>query len=161
MAETKHKHESDEKQSIMPRWVVYVPVFYLLLITLLAIIRNQFGSVLPDYLIHPFGQMPLSVPWFGALGAITASLHGIFLHNRDWKHSYDYWYMLNVPVGAIFGVFTYLFLIVIVQAATDKVDMQSTLVFPLAAFIMGYSQRDFLRLLRRASSVIFGSNNKN
>ena len=33
------------------------------------------------------GVLPLGVPWFGALGAVTLSLYGVFDHNRVGHHN--------------------------------------------------------------------------
>ena len=38
------------------------------------------------------GQLPVGVVWFGATGAVIASLFGIFVHNKAWDPSYNYWH---------------------------------------------------------------------
>ncbi len=141
----------DKAKTSMPKWLLIFPIVYLCILTALLSHHLRGPSLLT------FGNMPLSAPWFGALGGVMVSLQGIFAHNDKWDSSYNYWHIFSGVVGAVFGVFSFLFLIVIVKTsgATMDSNKNSSFVFPLAAFILGYSQQEFPILLRRATSLIF------
>jgi hypothetical protein len=105
--------------------------------------------------------MPLSVVWFGALGGVVISLQGIFFHNTNWSKDYNYWHAFSGIIGAIYGVISYLFLIVIVKMAVSTQSVSyDTSVFPLAAFTLGYAQKQFNSLIQEIFDVIFRPGNK-
>ncbi len=135
----------------MKKWVLIFPSFYILALVILLLYRGAFKH------LYPLEGMPFTVPWFGALGGVIASLEGIFLHNQNWEDKYKYWHMFSGIVGSAFGLFSYLFIIVVVKTSGASMGSNhSSLIFPLAAFVLGFSQQDFPKLLRRATAVIFG-----
>jgi hypothetical protein len=50
------------------------------------------------------GLVPVAVPWFGALGAVTISLEGVFLWNDHWIRTYDCWHIGRPLFGAVLGI---------------------------------------------------------
>ena len=49
-------------------------------------------------------NIPLSVIWFGMLGAVLCSLQGIIQHGDDFDPSFNYWHVARPLVGAIVGL---------------------------------------------------------
>lgn len=46
--------------------------------------------LLVDKILNPIGGViPVGVPWFGALGATTLSIYGVFDHNTEWDTSWN------------------------------------------------------------------------
>lgn len=144
----------------MPWWIVLFPITSLLILVVLAILRVTLKSHIPSEVLYPFHKMPLSVIWFGALGGVTISLQGIFFHNDDWQDKFKYWYMFSGIVGAIYGVISYLFLLVIVKVATNQSSGMQPDIFALAAFTIGYAQKQFHSLIQEVFNVIFKPGNK-
>jgi hypothetical protein len=60
--------------------------------------------------------LPIAVPWFGALGAVTISLEGVFLLNNQWDSKYNYWHIGRPLFGAVLGIVAF-FLFVVIGAA--------------------------------------------
>src|SRR5258708_34805823 len=74
---------------VMPRWTFWLAIGYAIALFAVAVAyldKVSWLSWLPD----PLGPIPLSVPWFGALGGMTIGLRGIFRHNQSWDPSYKY-----------------------------------------------------------------------
>ena len=136
--------------------MIIYPILYLVVMILLAIFWSPISKHLSSSIVHPFHLMPLSVIWFGALGGVVISLQGIFFNNRQWLKSYNYWYALSPVIGAIYGVFSYLFIIVILKSvsSTQTIDSSSTF-FALAAFTLGYAQEQVHSLIVEVFSLIF------
>ena len=60
------------------------------------------GLYFNDVLIHrqTLGTLPIAVPWWGAVGAVTLSLTGVFEHpSNTWKKDYAYWYWSRPFIG--------------------------------------------------------------
>ena len=49
------------------------------------------------------GPLPVGIVWFGATGAVIASLRGIFFYNKNWNSSYDYWHYSRPVFGMVTG----------------------------------------------------------
>lgn len=99
------------------------------------------------------GTVPLSALWAGALGGVVSSLQGMFYHYKHWNHGYDLWHVFSGTVGAAFGFVSYLFLQVTVVAAGGQ--SKNTALFVLAAFTLGYGQRQFHSIMDQAFSLVF------
>src|SRR5207249_368955 len=63
------------------------------------------------------GILPIAVPWFGALGAVTISLEGVFLWNNQWDRKYNYWHIGRPLFGAVLGIVAFFLFVVIVSAS--------------------------------------------
>lgn len=127
------------------------PIGYLVVLVLLALLYGANYSSLPSYIREPLGAMPLSVVWFGALGGVMISLHGIF--NREGSSS---WHAFSGAMGAVFGVVSYLALILIIKASTNtSAIVFNTITFDLIAFIAGFGQKQFQVVLKKLSGLLF------
>lgn len=98
--------------------------------------------------------IPAVALWFGALGGVAGSLHGIFIHNADWDKSYDLWHKLAPLMGAIYGLVGFLFIVVIAKTASGTTGTDGT-VFALGGFALGYSQIQFGNLMTKVFEVLF------
>lgn len=89
------------------RWIFWLSVGYLvsLLAGLVAYVHwPAFGSVLPNQI----GPVPIAVPWFGALGAVTLSLYGVLWHRVDWDPTFTLWHVVRPLMGVVLGTVAYL-----------------------------------------------------
>lgn len=75
----------------MPRHIFDVTVAYLVILTSVFIVYFTLPW-LPAHLPATLGPIPAGIVWFGATGAVVASLYGIFAHNQDWNPGYNYWH---------------------------------------------------------------------
>jgi hypothetical protein len=103
------------------------------------------------------GPIPVGVPWWGALGAVTISLYGVFFHNQKWERSFNYWHIARPFLGAVLGMVAYLVFVVVIDATGVQAKRSGTLVYYLVAFLVGYSEDAVQLLLKRATDVLFGS----
>ncbi|MFZ0168072.1 MAG: hypothetical protein WAL64_01465 [Candidatus Dormiibacterota bacterium] len=137
----------------MPPHIFYIAVGYL--VVLISLFVAYFTvpwlhSHVPGYL----GTIPSGVVWFGATGAVMASLYGIFVHNQHWDPSYTYWHYCRPLFGAVtgsIGALIYLVLLKIGDNATPKIDNQT---FFVVAFVLGFADGAFMQLLHKVTSVI-------
>jgi hypothetical protein len=141
------------KSAPMPKVLLAFPLGYIALLIVALIFWNRIGS------FKLLGLIPLLVVWMGAAGGVVSSLQGIFFHNKSWDDSYNYWHMLSSMVGAIYGIFSYLFLLVVIKSATDSVP-SSAPIFALGAFTLGYGQQQFHSLMMKAFDLIFQPHDK-
>ena len=136
----------------IPGWLLIIPVMYLALLVGALFVHSKTHSV--DVLGL---TIPTTVIWFGTLGGVVDSLQGIFANNKKWNHSYTIWHVYSGILGAVYGLASYLFLMVIVDAgggARQPVDA----VFALAAFTIGYEQSKFHSMMDEVFGIIFKSN---
>jgi hypothetical protein len=103
------------------------------------------------------GPIPVGVPWWGALGAVTISLYGVFFHNQKWERSFNYWHIARPFLGAVLGMVAYLVFVVVIDATGVQAKRSGTLVYYLVAFLVGYSEDAVQLLLKRATDVLFAS----
>jgi uncharacterized integral membrane protein len=147
------------KQAEMPRHIFVFAVTYLVLLLALFIAYvtwHSFRSHVPT----DFGTLPLGIVWFGATGAVVASLYGIFVHNDAWDKSYNYWHYCRPLFGAVtgsIGALIYLVLLRLGNTGAVKVD---NLTFYVVAFVLGFADKSFMQMLQNVTSVIIkpGSN---
>ena len=108
------------------------------------------------------GVVPIAIPWFGALGAVTISLEGVFLRNSEWDTKFNYWHIGRPVFGAVLGIVAFFLFVVIVSAAgtTPKffddrsAPVKDYIVFYVVAFLVGYREETFRELIKRASDLI-------
>lgn len=105
--------------------------------------------------------VPMSIPWFGAIGAITISLQAVFERREDWDSSYNYWHLARPLVGAVLGIMSFLILSVIVTLAGSTApspDSAPTIanmnIYHVLAFVVGYREETFRDLLKRVTDLI-------
>jgi hypothetical protein len=129
---------------------------YLVVLLSLGIVYAAWSPVrqaIPETL----GPIPIGVPWWGALGAVTISLYGVFFHNQKWERSFNYWHIARPFLGAVLGMVAYLVFVVVIDATGVQAKRSGTLVYYLVAFLVGYSEDTVQLLLKRATDVLFGS----
>jgi hypothetical protein len=146
------------RTAIFVMQIVYAAV---LIAALLAYLNS---SAFRQFLPNPLTVVPLGVIWAGALGAVTLSMTGLVdQHRDDWDRSYVFWHLTRPIIGAIIGSFSYLVIAAGVLASggspgpsagtTSKV---SDLFYYALAFLVGYREATFRKLLERFADVILG-----
>lgn len=102
--------------SLGPAFFFVLALVYLMVLLLLAVGREA-GIWFLDDLHDPIaGVLPLGVPWFGALGAVTLSLYGVFDHNDHWDPKWNYWYIARPLVGIILAIIAYFIFITLINS---------------------------------------------
>jgi hypothetical protein len=128
--------------------VAYLAALIALFITYLMV------AWLRSHLPASLGPLPIAVVWFGAIGAVMASLYGIFVYNQKWDTSYNYWHHCRPLFGAVtgsIGALIYLVLLHLGSASIVKVD---PLTFYVVAFVLGFADKYFMQLLQNVAMVI-------
>jgi len=115
------------------------------------------GQALPKSL----GPIPIGVTWFGALGAVSIGLQGVFAHRHDWDSGYNLWHIARPLMGIVLAVVAYLgFIAGILATGNTKVQTGAgtsptdNIIYYLVAFIVGYREEVFRSLLQRLADVI-------
>ena len=147
-------------ESPMPWWIILFPIGYIIVLVALVVLWSTVRTALPLSLLHPYYSMSLSVLWFGSLGGVVIALQGIYAHNKSWDSKYKYWYMTSGIVGAIYGLFGYLFLVVIDKATTKAGNSILPDVYAIVAFTLGYAQQQFHALIKEVISVFLSPGHK-
>jgi hypothetical protein len=143
----------------MPPIIFWLALGYLVI--LLAVFTAYIST--PGFRAHiptSLGPIPTGVVWFGATGAEMASLYGIFVHNRDWNASYNYWHYCRPFFGAVtgsVGALVYLVLLHLGSTSSVKVD---PLTFDVVAFVLGFADKSFMQLLQNVTAVIVKPGNQ-
>lgn len=134
-----------------PIFAVAVAYLALLLAVFITYLTSPwFRSHVPTHL----GALPSGVVWFGATGAVIASLYGIFVHNYRWDPSYNYWHYCRPLFGAVtgsIGALIYLVLLNLGNSAKVQVDAPT---FFVVAFVLGFADGAFMQMLHKVTSVI-------
>ena len=138
--------------------IFFVSMAYALLMLAAAVV-HRCGVIdlfeMKDFLV------PMSIPWFGAIGAITISLQAVFERRDDWDSAYNYWHLARPLIGAVLGIMSFLILSVIVTLAGSTApspDAAPTIanmnIYHVLAFIVGYREETFRDLLKRVTDLI-------
>lgn len=115
-----------------------------------------FRGALPSRL----GNLPVGVPWFGAVGATLISLTGVFKHSRDWDSHFALWHYSRPLVGAFLGSLGALMFLAIVDAAAVRRTTPNDPVYEVVAFLVGYREATFRGLIQRATDVLLSPGGK-
>lgn len=139
-------------------WTVLVwPFFYIVVLVALPIFRNAFAGSLPHYILYPFQNMPLSVLWFGTLGGLLVSLYSI-ITNKEWSGPFSLWHMFSGMLGALYGLISYLLIVVLINAVTISNNFdRNSVAFDVFAFLFGFGQSTFQGMLKRFTRSAFGN----
>jgi len=154
-----------EFQRLKKAYLGMPPIIFPLALVYLAILLAVFATYVSvpgfrDHIPASLGTIPIGVVWFGAAGAEMASLYGIFVHNRNWKVSYNYWHYCRPFFGAVsgsVGALMYLVLLHLGSASSVKVD---PLTFYVVAFVLGFADKSFMQLLQNVTTVIVKPGNQ-
>jgi hypothetical protein len=96
-----------------------------------------------DFVQFKLGKLPFETVWFGAVGGWLISAQGIFIYNRKWLRSYDYWHYLRPVLGAIIGTLGCLVFIVLNEAATKDNPTANAVFYDVIALAVGYREKSF------------------
>lgn len=100
------------------------------------------------------GPLPVGVVWFGATGAVVASMRGIFYHNDKWDSSYNYWHISRPFLGAVTGSVGALLYLVSLHLGSSSPITVNRATFYAVAFVLGFADIAFVELLRNVTDVI-------
>jgi hypothetical protein len=112
-----------------------------------------------DVLPQGFAGVPLSIAWFGALGAVMVSFGAIFDHgHRDWRRGYDAWHISRPLLGAIMAMIGYLLLSGTLKAVGVSLDFTTAgtgrLIIFAIAFVIGFRESVFRKLVKQLADVL-------
>jgi hypothetical protein len=140
-------------------FVASIEVLYLLVLFALALLYlTPWGA--PLHLPDSFGNLPVGVPWFGALGAVITSLSGAFDHRTDWDPSWTIWHLTRPLIGISLAIIAWLtfqagiLAVGSLPSQTQGVVAPPNLLYYLIAFVVGYREKVFRELIKRVSDVI-------
>jgi hypothetical protein len=129
-----------------------------------AVSLGPLGSVtvptLRDAIPATVAGVPVSIPWFGAAGAVLIGLYGIFDHgHRDWQRRLNAWHIARPFTGALLGAVAYIAFVGVVRATgvtLTTADPVGRLIYFMIAFVVGFREQTFRRLLARGADLILG-----
>lgn len=104
-------------ESSLPSYMFPLVMSYLIALVVVVILYKVEPGHMFRWLPSQVGPVPLSVPLFGAIGAVIVSLQGLFKHGDAWLPSYNLWHIARPLVGAVLGFVAVLFLILLIDAA--------------------------------------------
>jgi hypothetical protein len=141
------------------RRVFLLGMFYMIVLLASAI---AYFSIAPirNALPAQWAFIPIAIPWWGALGAVTISLYGVFFHSMKWNPSFNFWHVARPFLGAVLGTVSYLIFIVVINATGAKANTNGNAVYYLVAFLVGYREQTFQMLIQRATDSLFASPDK-
>jgi hypothetical protein len=135
-------------------------VLYVAILVLLLIGRQAHWLGL-DRIHNPIGGIiPLGVPWFGALGAVTISIYGVVDHSSEWQAKWNLWHVIRPVVGAILGTVAYLIFVGVIQATgtTPSAVVASTpiklITYFVIAFVVGFREQTFRTLIQKVVDTL-------
>jgi hypothetical protein len=124
------------------------------------------------------GVLPIVVPWGGAVGGVSIALVGLTSHWRNFEgpapvdgsprkpsfqaRKWNSWYLTRLPLGTVFGTvaafIVVLFIGTIGVTSGGGIDVSSTgqVTLFVIAFVVGYQQEVFRKLLERVVTVVLG-----
>jgi hypothetical protein len=156
----------------VPGWLFPLQLAYLLALFLLAflyaldqqVLPSQMGALrglprLRDVLPAGVAGVPISIPWFGALGAVTLSLSGIFYHgHKDWQRGFVSWHISRPLLGAAMAGVGYIVFIGVIRAtgAPASLGPQAKLVYFALAFVIGFREELFRDMIKRMTDLLVG-----
>jgi hypothetical protein len=145
--------------AVMPVHIFVLAATYLVALIAVFVVYVTWPSF-RSHIPASFGQLPVGIVWFGATGAVMASLYGIFVHNKTWDSSYNYWHYCRPIFGAVtgsVGALIYLILLNLGSKSAIKVD---SLTFYVVAFVLGFADKSFIQMLQNVTNVIIKPGNK-
>ena len=139
----------------MPLRIFVLELFYLILLMALFVVYetdHAFRAAVPS-----LGPLPASVVWFGATGGVLAGLGGVYFHNANWDHAYDYWHYSRPFVGAVVGGIGALLYYVLITVGTTKGVAPRLVTFDVAAFLLAFADEAFRQLITKLTRLLFGA----
>ena len=146
---------------LTPSFFFWLGMIYTGLLLLMAAVYNLTKD--PNAGATVFGGIvPIAIPWFGALGAVTISLEGVFAYNDKWDKKFNYWHIGRPIFGAVLGIVAFFLFVVIVSAAGSApkflegggATAKDYIIFYVVAFLVGYREETFRELIKRATDLV-------
>lgn len=151
-----------------PRHFLLLDVLYVAILAVLLISRQAHWLWI-DRIGNPIGGIvPLGVPWFGALGAVTISIYGIVDHSHEWQAKWNLWHVVRPVVGAILGTLAFLIFISTIQAtgsqptvvgSASKGPSVQAITYLVIAFVVGFREETFRSLIKKVVDVLLSPGN--
>ena len=137
----------------MPKRIFYLELGYIVaLIALFAVYATW--SWARNAVPANLGPLPLGVIWFGSAGGVVAGFRGIYSHNNEWNSSFDYWHYTRPIFGAITGAIGSLIYWVSLHLGSTNTIKVDRYTFYVVAFVLGFSDKAFIELLKNVTDVI-------
>jgi Fibronectin type III domain len=154
----------------VPRYLFPLELTYLLALNAVAflyalhypplVIGGVTIPALRDVLPPNVAGVPVSIPWFGALGAVLIGLYGIFDHShRDWQRGLNMWHVARPFTGAVLGTVGYILFASVIRATgitPQPAEGVGKLVYFGVAFVVGFREETFRQLIKRVADLIVG-----
>lgn len=144
----------------IPGAFLALDVLYIVILVILLIGR-QAHWLLIDRIHNPIGGIvPMAVPWFGALGAVTISIYGIVDHSTQWETKWNLWHVIRPVVGAILGTLAYLIFVGLIQATGTKPSAigsgtpVESITYLVIAFVVGFREQTFRDLIQKVVDTL-------
>ena len=137
-------------------WVAITSVGWLLLLfglgAWLKVVEGQPGGQVV------FGLSYWRYPLMVALGGVTIVVWGLIKHTIDLDFSRDYmgWYFFKPILGAVMGLIAVLVILAGFVAIQGELTPTSHLPLYIVAFLTGFSERFFIRIIDRVTTALFG-----
>jgi hypothetical protein len=119
------------------------------------------------------GVLPLAAIWAGALGGLSNAIYGLtknwalfYVPNSTQGTKWNAWYLVQLPLGAVFGSFAVLIVVFFVGSVAvtseGKPNLSTSGVATMAviAYAVGFRQETFRQLITRVFDVILGPGTK-
>jgi Fibronectin type III domain len=154
----------------VPRYLFPLALTYLLLLNAIAflyalhyqpvVIGGVSIPALRDVLPPSVAGVPISIPWFGALGAVLIGLYGLFDHShRDWQRALNMWHVARPFTGAVLGTVGFILFASVIRATgitPAPAEGVGKLVYFGVAFVVGFREETFRQLIKRVADLIVG-----
>jgi hypothetical protein len=146
--------DSEGLRSLKVRLALFPAVWMLGLLGFQVVIRFlQSRQLFPLFASEYFGYL-----WAGMIGGTTIVLWGLIKHSvqLDFDRTYSFWYLLKPGIGAVMGVIAVLILKAGFLSVEGKIELKNPTPLILLAFIVGFSERFFIRILDRVITAVVG-----
>ena len=154
----------------VPRYLFPLALTYLLALNAVALLYAFHyqpvvigGLTIPalrDLLPPSVAGVPISIPWFGALGAVLIGLYGIFDHShRDWERGLNAWHAARPFTGAALGTVGFILFSSVIRATgltPQPTEGVGKLVYFAVAFVVGFREETFRQMIKRVADLIVG-----
>lgn len=105
------------------------------------------------------GLLPYA--WIGMLGGVLVSWWGFVVHTRNLEYdpSYNTWYLLKPPIGAVMGVFNVVVIKTGLITLQGSTNVNSAELLYIVAFLAGFSERFFVQMFDKVMTALLGGEN--
>jgi len=148
--------ESNAAIGFLKRMIMYYG-FWLLLLLGIASVAKHFGSGGDSFCSFGLPYWPYAV--MGALGGLSVAFWGLIKHSSDldFNRAFAVWYWLKPLLGAIMGLVGVLGILAGLFAVAGKQDIQNEKSLYFIAYLAGFSERFFIRILDRMMTTLLAT----